>query len=257
MADDAERSLKLQLRGRTVAAGSVNCDQCRRLKASCSKTQPCVRCCKAGRACTFDDKLIKCGRMSRAERLSFAASGLQYHTFRDQLRSKRERRTRQSQAQKHSRTTQQAKALPSPAPEPSRWPRPPTTPPHHIHHGSTATSPRACSDSSALPPADAGALAPARGHGMPAVPPPSVQAALADPRITPLLLGASESAAIARTATSATPLHGTPLPPEFAHDTALRYYRFPDTLVSKPLPLYIECAIPAGQHGILYIHAAG
>lgn len=236
MSDAAERSLKLELRGRKAAAAGAraNCDQCRKLHASCDKTQPCVRCTKAGRKCTFDDKLMKCGRMSHAERLSFAASGLKYHTFRDTLRSKRERRRQPAHYEDASTSASASSASPAGA-------------------STSATVPSSRKASHRSVPSGFPLFPPATPRF---AAPPSVQAALSDPRIEPLLLDPLESASIARS-TSASAVHGTPLPPEFAHDTSLRYYRFSDELVTRPMPLYVEQNIPSGQHGILYVHASG
>ena len=65
------------------------CDRCRRLQSLCDKQKPCQRCVKAEQTCTYEDRIIRPGRMSKHQKERFAQSGMEYVSFRERIRRKR------------------------------------------------------------------------------------------------------------------------------------------------------------------------
>ncbi|KDN45940.1 hypothetical protein K437DRAFT_256353 [Tilletiaria anomala UBC 951] len=89
-ADDVKATeLHSSLRQRRNSAGPSACDSCRTSKSKCDKRDPCARCVQAKRECKRTHVLLRTGRVSRAERMTFELSGLSFKTWRHRLAEQR------------------------------------------------------------------------------------------------------------------------------------------------------------------------
>lgn len=71
---------------------SQSCDACSLERTRCSRGEPCARCEKRGRQCTYNRILLRAGPPTHDQRRRFAEAGVPYETFRSRLENSRQRR---------------------------------------------------------------------------------------------------------------------------------------------------------------------